>query len=264
MLDDLRHASPEEARRRIRERKHIAPTTGISIDYAQANLVVLKREAAYEFLLFCTRNPKPCPLLDVTDAGSPRPLLTAPNADLRTDIPAYRIYRNGQLAEEVEEIMDHWREDLVAFLIGCSFTFEKSLLENGIPVRQLELKRNVPMYKTNIPCVPAGRFSGPLVVSMRPIPYELVAKAVTVTSRYPSVHGTPVHIGDPSRIGIADLQRPDYGDPVPVYDGEVPVFWACGVTPQAVAVQSSVDFMITHAPGYMFITDVKDQSLSLF
>ncbi|MFC5650349.1 putative hydro-lyase [Paenibacillus solisilvae] len=263
-MRDLRHLPPEEARMRIRERKHTTPTTGISIDYAQANLVVLNKEAAYDFLLFCTRNPKPCPLLDVTEAGSPVPMLTAPGADLRTDIPKYNLYRHGKLIEQTEDITSYWQDDLVAFLLGCSFTFEKSLLENDIPVRQIELNRNVPMYKTNIPCRPAGRFSGPMVVSMRPIPSRQVAKAVTVTSRYPSVHGTPIHIGNPALIGITDLDKPDYGDAVPLYEGEVPVFWACGVTPQAVAAASEADFMITHAPGHMFITDVKDQQLSLF
>jgi uncharacterized protein YcsI (UPF0317 family) len=262
-MNNLRYALPKEVRELIRERKHTSPTTGISIDYAQANLVVLSMESAYDFLLFCTRNPKSCPLLDVTEIGSPVPMLAAPGADLRTDIPRYNVYRHGKLVDQAEDISNYWRDDLVAFLIGCSFTFEKSLLDNGIPVRQIEMNCNVPMYKTNIPCHTGGRFSGPMVVSMRPIPYEQVARAVTITSKYPSVHGTPVHIGDPSRIGITDLDKPDYGDAVPVYDGEVPVFWACGVTPQAVAVASGVDFMITHTPGHMFITDIKDQSLSL-
>ena len=256
--------SPETARNYIREGKITSPTTGISLDYAQANLVILPKEAAYDFLVFCMRNPKSCPLLDVTEPGSPHPPLTAPSADLRTDLPRYHIYREGKLVDKTTSISDYWRDDLVSFLIGCSFSFEKSSLDQGIPVRQMEMGCNVPMYKTNIPCQPAGRFKGPLVVSMRPIPYNQVVRAVTTTSRFPNVHGAPVHIGSPDEIGIKDLSHPDYGDPVLIKEGEVPVFWACGVTPQAVAAASGAEFMITHAPGHMFITDIKDQSLSVF
>lgn len=263
-MESLAHLSPEISRKYIREEKITSPTTGISIDYAQANLVILPKEMAYDFLVFCMRNPKACPLLDVTEPGSPHPPLTAPLADLRTDIPRYNIYRNGKLVDQVQNIRDYWRDDLVSFLLGCSFSFEKSLLNQGIPVRQMEMNCNVPMYKTGIACQPAGPFTGPLVVSMRPIPYEQVARAVTTTSRFPGVHGAPVHIGAPGQIGIKDLSKPDYGDAVIINDGEVPVFWACGVTPQAVAAASNVEFMITHAPGHMFITDLKDDQLSVF
>jgi uncharacterized protein YcsI (UPF0317 family) len=232
---------------------------------AQANLVVLPtgsgHSEAAEFHQFCLANPKPCPLLEVTRPGDPVPRVLAPAADLRTDLPRYRVYRNGELADERTDIKELWRDDLVAFLIGCSFTFERALLEAGVPVRHLELGRNVPMYRTTRQCVPVGRFQGPLVVSMRPIPVSLVSKATAVTEAYPQMHGAPVHVGDPAALGIEDLSVPDYGDPVPVREGEVPVFWACGVTPQAVAVASGVPFMITHSPGHMFITDHLDADI---
>lgn len=237
------------------------PTAGLAPGFAQANLVILPGEDAFDFLRFAQRNPKPVPILEVLDMGDPEPKLTAPGADLLTDLPRYRVYRDGQLTEERTEIRDLWRSDLVAFLIGCSFTFEKPMLDAGLPIRHIECGCNVPMYRTNVACTPAGRFSGPLVVSMRPVPGHLVPKAVTVTARYPAVHGAPVHIGSPEALGIADLSRPDYGDPVPFNPGEVPVFWACGVTPQAVAVNSRVPFMITHAPGHMFVTALTDEQV---
>lgn len=207
---------PREARALIREGKWTKPTTGLALGYAQANLVVLPKEWAFEFLLFCHRNPRPCPVLDVTDVGSPHPLRVAPEADLRTDLPRYRIYRHGQLDAEVTHITDLWQDDMVAFLLGCSYTFEAALLAAGIPVRHIEEGRNVPMYITNIECVPAGRFRGPMVVSMRPIPSRQVAKAVEVTARFPKAHGAPVHIGDPAAIGIEDPASPDFGDAVTV------------------------------------------------
>jgi uncharacterized protein YcsI (UPF0317 family) len=231
--------------------------------YTQANLAILPRSLAFDFLLFCQRNPKPCPFLDVTDPGSPVPSLVAPDASLLTDLPKYRVYRHGELTEEVTSIEHLWREDMVAFLLGCSFTFEKALLENGIPVRHIEQDCNVPMYVTNIECKSAGRFAGPMVVSMRPVPQEQVVRAVQVTSRFPAVHGAPVHIGDPGAIGIQAIDRPDFGDPVPIQGGEVPVFWACGVTPQAVAMQSKPEIMITHAPGHMFITNLRDEQFGV-
>jgi uncharacterized protein YcsI (UPF0317 family) len=236
----------------------------LALGYAQANLVILPKEWAYEFLLFCQRNPKPCPLLEVTEVGSPRPARLAPDADLRTDLPKYRLYRRGELEAEVREITEHWRDDFVAFLLGCSFTFEAALLAAGIPVRHIEEGCNVPMFITNIECVPAGRFHGPMVVTMRPIPQQKVVRAVQVTGRYPAVHGAPVHIGDPSAIGIDELSKPDFGDAVAIKEGEPPVFWACGVTPQAVAMKVKPDFMITHAPGHMFISDIRNEELAEF
>ena len=237
-------------------------TAGLAPGYAQANLAILPRDLAYDFLLFCQRNPKPCPLLDVTDPGSPEPLLVAPGADLRTDLPRYRVYRRGMLVDEPTSIVDLWRDDLVSFLLGCSYTFEAPMVEAGIPVRHLSCGRNVPMYRTNRACVPAGQFAGPLVVSFRAVPADQVARAVQVTSRFPAVHGAPVHIGDPQGLGIADLATPDWGDPPVIEPGDVPVFWACGVTPQAVAMTVKPELMITHSPGHMFVTDVPIASLA--
>ncbi|WP_404980621.1 putative hydro-lyase [Carboxydichorda subterranea] len=253
---------PREARQAIREGRWTGPTAGLCPGYAQANLVVLPRQFACDFLLFCQRNPNPCPLLEVTDAGSWEPRRLAPGADLRTDVPRYRIYRDGRLEGEPTDVLDLWRDDLVAFLFGCSFTFERALLEAGVPVRHLEEGKNVPMYVTNRACDPAGIFRGPLVVTMRPIPVELVPRAVQVTARFPGAHGAPVHVGDPAALGIRRLERPDFGDAVTVRDGEMPVFWACGVTAQAVALESKASLMLTHAPGHMFITDRKDADLS--
>ncbi|HYF77640.1 MAG TPA: putative hydro-lyase [Symbiobacteriaceae bacterium] len=256
------YEKPQDLWKACREGVWTRPTAGLAPGYAQANLVILPKEDAFDFLRLAQRNPKPIPLLEVLETGDWEPKLTAPGADLRTDLPAYRVYRNGELTEERQEIRDLWRDDLVSFLIGCSFTFETPLLAAGLPVRHIECGCNVPMYRTNRMCIPSGRFSGPMVVSMRPIPAHLVAKAVTVTARFPAVHGAPVHIGDPAALGIADVGRPDYGDPVPINPGEVPVFWACGVTPQAVALQSKPAFMITHAPGHMFVTSVLDEEIA--
>lgn len=238
------------------------PTPGLAPGYAQANLVILPREDAFDFLRFAQRNPKPVPVLEVLDPGEAEPRLTSPGADLRTDLPRYRVYRDGVMTEERSEIRQLWQPDLVSFLIGCSFTFEQPLIAAGIPIRHLECGCNVPMYRTNQTCVPSGRFAGPLVVSMRPIPAHLVPRAVTVTARYPAVHGAPVHIGAPEALGIADLSRPDWGDPVEIRPGEVPVFWACGVTPQAVAIASRPRLMITHAPGHMFVTGLLDEQVT--
>lgn len=237
------------------------PTAGLAPGFAQANLAILPRADAFDFLRFCTRNPKPTPLIEVLDPGDPEPKLTAPGADIRTDLPRYRVYRQGELVEEVTDIRHLWRDDLVAFLIGCSFTFEAPLLEAGVPVRHIECGCNVPMYRTRFPTVPAGRFRGPLVVSMRPVPADKVPAAVAVTARYPAFHGAPVWVGDPAGLGIADINRPDWGDPVPIEPGEIPVFWACGVTPQAVALASRPELLIAHAPGHMFVTATRDQDL---
>jgi uncharacterized protein YcsI (UPF0317 family) len=251
-------AQPAAARERFRGGVR-TPTAGWAPGYAQANLVVLPREAAFDFMLFAQRNPKPCPVLDVTDPGSAVTAL-APGADLRTDLPGYLVWEHGQIVAETADVTGYWRRDLVAFLIGCSFTFESALAAAGVPVRHVEQGRNVPMFVTNRPCRSAGSFSGPLVVSMRPVPPDLVATAVSVTARYPSVHGAPVHVGSPAALGIADLSKPDYGDPVVFADGDVPVFWACGVTPQAALANARPAFAITHAPGHMFITDVPDHA----
>ena len=263
-MEELAHVSPREAREAIRNGQWRRPTSGLCQGRVQGNLVILPRDWAYDFLVFAQRNPKPCPVLDVTEPGDPEPRLVARGADLRTDIPKYRVWKDGRLAAEPTDIKEYWRDDLVAFLLGCSFSFEGALLEAGVPVRHIELGLNVPMYQTNIPCKPAGRLSGPMVVSMRPIPHALVPKAVLCTGRFPAVHGAPVHIGDPAAIGIADVNRPDFGQAVPIHEGETPVFWACGVTPQAALMASKPPFAITHAPGYMFICDPKDSDYAVF
>ena len=251
------------ARERARRGELTGVTAGLAPGYAQANLAIVPHELAYDFLLFCVRNPKPCPLLDVTDPGSPVPRYAAPHADLRTDLPRYRVYRDGELIAEPVSIERYWTDDLVAFLLGFSFTFEQGLLDAGIPLRHHECGSNVAMYRTNVPCRPAGRFHGPLVVSMRPIPAHLVALAVQVSGRYPAVHGAPVHVGAPAALGIRDLDNPDWGDVLPIDDGDVPVFWACGVTPQAVAMSARPPLMITHAPGCMFVTDIPIAQLAV-
>lgn len=252
-----------EIRSKIRTGEWQQPTTGVASGFTQANLVILPKKYAYEFLLFCVRNPKSCPLIEVMDEGSPIPKKTAPHSDIRTDIPKYRIYKNGELVDEVTDITSYWQDDFVSFLIGCSFTFEKPLLENGIPIRYIEEGRNVSMYRTNISCEPAGIFKGPMVVSMRPMKPSEAIRATQITSRFPSVHGAPVHIGDPSLIGIKDISEPDFGDAVTIHDDEVPVFWGCGVTPQAVVMASKPDLVITHAPGHMFITDVREEEYAV-
>ncbi|MGH7308442.1 MAG: putative hydro-lyase [Candidatus Rokuibacteriota bacterium] len=258
---DARH--PRAIRAEIRRGVLTGVTAGLGQGHVQANLAVLPREYAYDFLLFCQRNPRPCPLLEVTDVGSPEPVGVAPGADLRTDIPRYRIYKDGALADEVTDARPFWRDDLVAFLLGCSFTFEWALLEAGIRLRHVEQGRNVAMWRTSTLCRPAGLFHGPMVVSMRPIPANQLAKAVTASARFPGAHGAPVHIGDPEAIGIRDIHRPEWGDPQEFQPGDVPVFWACGVTPQAVALASKPPFMITHSPGHMFITDLPNSALAV-
>jgi uncharacterized protein YcsI (UPF0317 family) len=253
--------TPTELRQACRQGRWDKPTAGVCDGIVQANLMIVPHEAAFDFLLFCQRNPKPCPVIEVVEAGRVEPAC-APGADLRTDLPRYRVYRDGRLAAEPADVRDLWRDDLVSFLIGCSFSFEEALLAAGVPVRHVEACSNVPMYRTTRATAPAGRFRGPLVVSMRPVPAPLVPRAVQVTGRYERVHGAPVQVGAPEALGIADLSRPDWGDPVEVRAGEVPVFWACGVTPQAVALASGLSFCITHAPGHMFVTDLRNADLA--
>jgi uncharacterized protein YcsI (UPF0317 family) len=250
-------SSPARARALFRQGLG-APTSGWATGHTQVNLVAVPRDWAFDVLLFAQRNPRPVPLLDVTEAGD-RTTALAPDADLATDLPRYRVWRDGRLVDEPADVADLWTDDLVTFLIGCSFSFERALLDAGVPVRNLEQGRNVAMYRTDLPCRPAGRLSGPLVVSMRPVPGALVATAVQVTARMPQVHGAPVHVGAPAALGIADLGAPDFGDPVQLHDGDVPVFWACGVTPQAALMASAPPFAITHAPGHMLVTDVPDE-----
>ena len=261
MLFDFTDATGTQLRQACRDGACTGPTPGLARGFVQANLVILPRDWAFEFLLFCQRNPKPCPVLDVTEPGDPEAKLVAPGSDLRTDLPMYRVWKNGELVEEPLSIGHVWRDDLVSFVIGCSFTFEYALLAAGVPVRHIEQQLNVPMYRTNIACKPAGRFSGPLVVSMRPLRPNLAVRATQICSRFPRAHGAPVHIGDTAAIGIREISKPDYGDAVEIRAGEVPVFWACGVTPQAALAQARPPFAITHKPGHMFLTDLKDTDL---
>lgn len=258
---DYSKESPEKVRQLIREGVITGPTAGMCAGYAQANLAIMPKDLAYDFLLFTQRNPKSCPVLEVSDVGSRELKYIANGADIATDIPKYRIYEKGVLKGEYTDVSEFWRDDLVSFLIGCSFSFESELLETDVPVRHIEEGCNVPMYMTNIPCEPAGIFSGNMVVSMRPMPYDQIIKSVLVTGAMPKVHGAPIHIGDPSVIGIQDINKPDFGDSVTINPGEVPVFWPCGVTPQSVVMNVKPDFVITHAPGHMLITDVKNVSL---
>lgn len=248
-------ADPAGARSRIRAGEHTGPTSGLAPGFAQANLVVLPASDALDFARFCVRNPKPCPLLEITDAGSPHPAALSPKADLRTDLPRYRVFENGSLIDEPTDVTRFWRDDLVAFLLGCSFTFEWALAAAGLPLAHQRQRVNVPMYVTDSRCVAAGPFEGPLVVSMRPFPPTDIARAATITARFPAMHGAPLHVGDPTALGITDLSTPDFGDPVALEPGDVPVFWACGVTPQAVVIGAAPSLAIFHAPGHMFITD---------
>lgn len=253
--------TPSQARHLIREGVITTQTSGLCHGYAQANLCILPKEYAYDFLLFTQRNPKPCPVLEVTDVGNRSLPQIAPDADVARDFPKYRVWRNGVLTEEVTDIESLWQDDFVSFLIGCSFSFEGELLDADVPVRHIEEGKNVPMYLTNIPCRSAGIFHGNTVVSMRPIPASKIARAVTATAAVPRVHGAPIHIGDPEQIGIHDLAKPDFGDAVTIHPGELPVFWCCGVTPQAAVMAAKPSLAITHAPGHMLITDIKNSSL---
>lgn len=249
--------SPRTARARFRAGL-TGPTSGVAEGHTQVNLISVPADWAYDMLLFCQRNPKACPLLDVTDAGDVGTVL-AEGADLRTDLPRYRVWRDGVLVEEPTDVRAHWRDDLVSFLIGCSFTFEWALTRAGVPIRHAEQGRNVPMYVTDRACRPAGRLRGPLVVSMRPVPPRKLSAAIRESALLPAVHGGPVHCGDPSVLGIEDLARPDFGEPVTAEPDDIPVFWACGVTPQAAVMASRPPFALTHAPGQMFLTDARDE-----
>lgn len=251
-------------RRAIRSGRWTGHTSGVGQDHVQGNVVILPEQQANDFLRYCQRNPKPCPVLAVSEPGQAALPTLGQDIDICTDVPRYRVWRDGELAEERTDISDLWRDDLVTFVIGCSFSFEQALMEAGLSLRHVEQGKNVAMYRSNIPTHAAGPFHGPMVVSMRPLRAADAIRAVQVTSRFPQVHGAPVHIGDPSLIGIADLSRPDYGDAVEVRPDELPVFWACGVTPQGALRQARPAFCITHAPGSMLITDLFNNQLSSF
>jgi uncharacterized protein YcsI (UPF0317 family) len=249
-------------RRRIRAGDFTGPTAGLAPGNVQANLVILPQALAHDFLRFAQANPKPCPVLAVSEAGDPRFPGLGEDLDIRSDLPRYRVWRRGELVDEPTDLNSVWRDDLVGFALGCSFSFEDALVEDGIELRHITCGSNVPMYRTSIQTRPAGLFHGPLVVSMRPLKPHDAIRAVQITSRFPSVHGAPVHLGLPAMIGIRDIAKPDYGDPVPVNDDELPVFWACGVTPQAVIAEVRPEFCITHAPGAMLITDLRNAQLA--
>ncbi|MCT7326888.1 putative hydro-lyase [Ralstonia mojiangensis] len=256
------YANPYSARLAARSGVLRGHTSGLCDGYVQANIVMLRDTWANEFLRFCQLNPKPCPLLDVTEPGVPVFRHLGQDVDVRRDVPRYRVYRNGELADEPADVEALWTDDMVAFAIGCSFSFEHALMEAGVPLRHIAMSRNVAMYRTSVDTIGTSRLAGKLVVSMRPMSVPDAIRAIEITSRMPRAHGAPVHFGDPAAIGIADLAQPDWGDAVPVQPGEVPVFWACGVTPQAVVQQARPELCITHAPGHMLITDLRTAALA--
>ncbi|MDR1018416.1 MAG: putative hydro-lyase [Lachnospiraceae bacterium] len=258
---DLYNIKPSEFRKMVRSGEFTGQTSGVSAGYAQCNLAILPEKYAYDFLSFAQKNPKACPILEVGEVGKKALPFLGDGIDVATDIPRYRIYENGVLTGEYTDVSKFWRDDFVSFLIGCSFSFESALLEAEVPVRQIEEGKNVPMYDTNIPCASAGVFHGNMVVSMRPMTPDMAIKAAIVTSEMPRVHGAPIWFGDPEKIGISDINSPNYGEAVTIKEGEVPVFWPCGVTPQNVIMATKPEICITHSPGHMLVTDVKNVSL---
>src|SRR6266581_1785610 len=268
-MASLRREKPEAlstgraARLAIRRNQHAGPTSVLAPGFVQANLAILPQALAQDFLQFCQRNPKPCPLLGISAPGDPRIPALADDLDIRTDLPRYRVWRGGALVDEPSDIAKWWRDDLVTFAIGCSFSFEQALLEAGIELRHMTCDCTVPMYRTSVETAAAGPFHGPLVVSMRPMKPADAIRAIQITTRFPSVHGAPVHIGKPELIGISDLMKPDYGDPVPINADEIPVFWACGVTPQSVVSIAKPEFCITHFPGCMLVTDRRNAEFAI-
>lgn len=256
--------SPLELRQRIRSGEHRGNTSGYAGGFVQCNLAIMPRDWAFEFFQFCQMNPKPCPVVASSQTpGDWRLPTLGEDLDVRTDVPAYRIWEDGQAVDTVSDIRDVWRDDLVTFAIGCSFSFEEALIADGLEIRNISEQRNVPMYRTNIPCIPAGRFSGNVVVSMRPFTATDAIRAVQICTRFPSVHGAPLHLGNPGLIGIEDINQPDFGDAVSIHDDELPVFWGCGVTPQVAIEASKPPFCITHGPGSMLVTDLPNSKLAV-
>ncbi|MEO9684542.1 MAG: putative hydro-lyase [Tateyamaria sp.] len=257
---DLKLSCGRQVRAAIRSGSYDGHTAGLAAGKLQCNLAILPEDFALDFLRFCQRNPKPCPVVGVSDTGNPNLPTLGHNIDIRSDVSKYRIFRDGVLSGEVTDVSDVWSKDLVTVALGCSFTFENALLRNDIPVRHIETGRNVPMYRSNIDLAPAGRFSGQMVVTMRPIPEAQVAQAKEISSQFPQAHGSPIAVGDPAQIGIADLTKPDWGDAVEIKPGEIPVYWACGVTPQNVLLDAKIPICITHSPGHMLISDVAEDA----
>jgi len=256
----LRRAGLPQLRAEIRAGAYRSHTAGLGAGHLQTNIAIMPEAFALDFMRFCQRNPKPCPLVAVSDTGNPDLFTLGENIDIRTDVPAYNIYRDGRLQGSATDITDIWTDDMVAFALGCSFTFERALQEAGIAQWHIDNDTTVPMFRSNIRTVPAGPFSGPMVVSMRAIDAGRVGQVTEICRRFPLAHGAPVHCGDPAEIGIADLSRPDWGDPAPVGAGQVPVFWACGVTPQVAIERAGIPLCITHKPGHMLIADIAEDA----
>ncbi len=256
----LKSRTLTEQRGAIRSGQYCSHTAGLGQGHLQANLAIMPEAYALDFMRYCQRNPKPCPLTGVSDTGNPMMSTMGRDIDIRTDVPAYNIYRDGILAGSAKDIRDIWQDDLVAFALGCSFTFEHSLIRAGVPVWHIKNNTTVPMFRSNIDTVPAGPFSGKMVVSMRAIPESRVREVVEISRRFPLAHGAPVYWGDPDGIGVTDVSRPEWGDPAPIGPGEVPVFWACGVTPQVALEAARMPLCITHKPGHMLITDVAEDA----
>jgi uncharacterized protein YcsI (UPF0317 family) len=263
-LKDAPASAAQAVRQRIRRGEITGHTSGLAPGHVQGNVAILPQALAGDFLRFCQLNPKPCPVIGMSAPGDPAIPALGAGIDMRTDVPRYRVFRKGELVEEPTDIRHLWRDDLVSFILGCSYSFEWALLEDGLTMHHMTQGKNVPMYRTNVPTTPAGPFHGPLVVSMRSFKPADAIRAIQITSRFPGVHGAPVHIGLPERIGIRDIARPDWGDAVAVPADELPLFWACGVTPQAVVAEAKPDFCITHAPGSMLVTDLKNSQLAVF
>jgi uncharacterized protein YcsI (UPF0317 family) len=255
-------SDPVKVRQAIRRGDISGHTAGLAPGHVQGNLAILPKDLAADFLRFCMLNPKPCPVIGISEPGDPSIPALGADLDIRTDLPRYRVWENGELVAEPTDLKSVWRDDLVAFVIGCSFSFEEALMQDGIEMRHIKRNTTVPMWRTSIACEPAGPFAGPMVVSMRPLKPADAIRAVQITTRFPAVHGAPVHIGLPAEIGIKDINTPDYGDPIEVKADELPVFWACGVTPQSVIAAAKPAFAITHAPGSMLITDLKNSRIS--
>jgi len=248
------------ARRRIRAGELSGHTSGLAAGHVQGNVVILPQALANDFLRFCQLNPKPCPVLAVGSPGDASLPTLGADIDMRTDVPRYRVFRKGELVEEPTDIRKLWREDLVTFILGCSYSFEWALLEDGLPMHHMAAKKNVPMFRTNVPTTPAGPFHGPLVVSMRSFRPADAIRAIQITTRFPAVHGAPVHIGDAADLGIRDVTNPEYGRAVTIRAGQTCVFWACGVTPQEAIANARPSLAITHAPGHMFVADITSES----
>ncbi len=255
--------SPAALRQNIRTGKHLGNTSGMAQGFVQCNIVILPAQWAQDFLRFCQLNPKPCPLVAMSTAPGDPQLPPLGDVDIRTDVPSYRVFRDGQMRDEVNDITDLWQDDLVTFALGCSFSFEEALIADGLEVRNVSEGVNVPMFRTNIECASAGKFAGNMVVSMRPFVAADAIRAIQICTRFPSVHGAPVHLGDPGQIGIESLGEPDYGDAVAIGDEEIPLFWACGVTPQVALEAARPPFAITHSPGCMLVTDVRNSQLAV-